>query len=568
MTEAGGPAGTPEVSVVVIFLNEDRFLQEAVDSVLAQTFGGWELLLVDDGSEDSSSRIARRTAEHDPGRIRYLDHPGHANRGRSAARNLGIQNARGRFIAFLDADDVWFPHKLERQLLLMRSRPEVGMIYGSTQLWYSWTGDPLDAERDFSPDLGVMLGVPLAGSVYLARMLRRQALSPCTCSMLVRREVVEEVGGFEPAFHGMYDDQAFVAKVCLATSLLASGECWDRYRRRPDSCYAIAKTTGQDQAARQFFLEWLRAYLVLKGIDDRLVWESLRKELDAGRQPGVSRSAGGTRRLAHMLLPGSVRRWLRSRWLPGESVPPAGHVDFGSLRRTTPISRRWGKDRGGLPIDRYYIEAFLAAHAADIRGRVLEAGDDTYTRRFGGDAVAHCDILHAVPGNPRATIVADLARGGDHLPDAAFDCVILTQVLHVIGDPGAAVRTVHRALRPGGVVLATLAGISQVSRWDVERWGDYWRFTTLAARRLFASVFPPDLVSVASYGNVLAAIAFLHGLAVQELRPEELDHHDPDYQLLITVRAATPGPAASGDAATRPDDVVPRSGGESGPSIR
>ncbi|MGE5276675.1 MAG: glycosyltransferase [Acidobacteriota bacterium] len=534
---AGSPTGGPEVSVVVIFRNEERFLQEAIDSVLAQTFGGWELLLVDDGSTDRSPGIARRAVEWRPDRIRYLDHPNHGNLGRSASRNLGIEHARGQFLAFLDGDDVWLPHKLERQLALLRSRPGVGLIYGTTELWHSWTGDPVDLDRDLAPDLGVEPGVPLEGPAYLSLMLRRQVPSPCTCSMLLRQEVVRRVGGFEPAFKGMYDDQAFVAKICLATSLLASGECWDRYRRRPDSCYSVAKATGQDQAARRFFLEWLKAYLLARGIDDRLVWGSLRHELDAVGRAAAPSPAGATRRLARRFLPETARRWIRGRWRRGESAPAAGRVDFGSLRRLTPISRRWGKDRGGLPVDRYYVERFLSANAADIRGRVLEVGDDAYTRRFGGGAVARCDILHAVPGNPKATIVADLARGGDQLPAAAFDCVILTQVLHVIGDPRAAVRTVRRILRPGGVVLATVAGISQVSRWDMERWGDYWRFTTLSARRLFETAFPPDLVGVQSYGNVLAALAFLHGLAAQELRVEELDHHDPDYQVLIAVRA-------------------------------
>jgi SAM-dependent methyltransferase len=159
-----------------------------------------------------------------------------------------------------------------------------------------------------------------------------------------------------------------------------------------------------------------------------------------------------------------------------------------------------------------------------------------------------------VPGNPKATIVADLARDTDQLMPAMFDCVILTQVLHVLADPDAAVRTTHRILRPGGVVLATLAGISQVSRWDMERWGDYWRFTTASARRLFGSVFPLDHVGVESHGNVLTAIAFLHGLTADEMRSPELDHLDPDYQLLITVRAVKPQVTARRDAAI---DAVP-----------
>jgi SAM-dependent methyltransferase len=537
-----GPARSeegPEVSVVIIFRDEERFLREAVESVLAQTFEGWELLLVDDGSTDSSAAIARAFAERERDRVRGLEHPGHANRGRSAARNLGVRNARGRFLAFLDGDDAWFPRKLERQLALMRAHPEVGMLYGSTQLWHSWTGDPIDAGRDLSPDLGVPLGVALPGTELLAKMLRRQVLSPCTCSMLVRKDVAQRVGGFEAAFTGMYDDQAFTAKVCLAASLLASGECWDRYRRRPDSCYAIAKSTGQDREARRFFLEWLESYLAAQRIEDRSVSAALRTELAAARPRAPSPPVERARSLARTVVPGAARRWLRS--LRRREVPAPGGVDFGDLRRPRPIGRRWGKDRGKLPIDRYYIEGFLASRADDIRGRVLEVGDDAYTRRF-GRGVERRDILHAAPGNPNATIVADLSLGGAELPEAAFDCVVLTQVLHVIADPAAAVRTAHRILRPGGVVLATLPGISQVSRWDAERWGDHWRFTTLSARRVFAPPFPPELVGVESHGNVLAAVSFLHGLAAEELRSAELDDHDPDYQLVITVRAEKPAP--------------------------
>ena len=530
----------PAVSVVINFLDEARFLQEAVDSVFAQTHADWELLLVDDGSTDGSVRIARLAAEQHPGRVRYLEHPNHANLGTSAARNLGIRHARGKFIAFLDGDDVWLPRKVDRQLALMRAHPDVGMVYGTTQLWHSWTREVLDAGRDLTPDLGVVLDEPLDGPTFVVRMLRRQALSPCVCSMFLRREVVDSVGGFDAAFRGMYDDQAFVAKICLSTSILASGECWDRYRQHADSCYAAATATGEGKPARQFFLEWLKTYLRERRIEDRVLWQTLNSELDAGRPLDASRWMGRLRRLGRAVRHVSVRGGLDG--VGGGDPPGPGRVDFGSLRRLAPISRRWGKDRGGRPIDRYYIERFLAVHATDVRGRVLEVGDDTYTRRF-GTGVERADVLHAQPGNPKATIVADLAQGAVELPTAAFDCVILTQVLQMMGDPSSAVRTLRRVLRPGGVILATVAGISQVSRWDMQRWGDYWRFTTLAARRLFEVAFPPELVSVEAHGNVLVAVAFLHGLAASELRPEELDPHDPDYPLLITVRAESPGPA-------------------------
>src|SRR5262249_28789247 len=201
-------------------------------------------------------------------------------------------------------------------------------------------------------------------------------------------------------------------------------------------------------------------------------------------------------------------------------------------------SRAFGKDRG-LPIDRYYIERFLAAHAPDIRGRVLEVGYDIYTRKFGGDRVTRCDVLHVTQDNPKATIVADLTCA-DHIPPNTFDCIILTQTLQFIYEVRAAVETLFRILKPSGMLLATFGGISEISRWDMDRWGHYWNFTTLSAQRLFEESFPAAMVKVEAYGNVLAAIALLHGLASQELRQEELDHHDPDYEVLITVRAVKP----------------------------
>jgi SAM-dependent methyltransferase len=170
---------------------------------------------------------------------------------------------------------------------------------------------------------------------------------------------------------------------------------------------------------------------------------------------------------------------------------------------------------------------------------VLEIKDDDYTRRFGGDRVTRSEVLHVVPGNPKATIVADLTDA-DHVPSEAFDCIILTQVLPFIRDSRAAVRTLHRVLAPGGIVLATVPGISQIDRHEMDRWGDYWRFTSLSARVLFEDVFAPQLVSVEAYGNVLSAAALLYGLASTELRQEELDHRDPDYEVVITVRAGKP----------------------------
>jgi peptidoglycan/xylan/chitin deacetylase (PgdA/CDA1 family)/SAM-dependent methyltransferase len=210
---------------------------------------------------------------------------------------------------------------------------------------------------------------------------------------------------------------------------------------------------------------------------------------------------------------------------------PVGRVRFGSFRRLKPVDPDFGFGRG-RPIDRYYIEGFLARHADDVRGRVLEVADDSYTWQFGGGRVTASDVLHLGEGNPSATIVGDLTSA-DHIPSNTFDCAIVTQTLHLIYDVRAAVETLHRVLKPGGVVLATFPGISQLE-WG-ERW--HWMLTTLSARRLFEEVFLAGSVSVEAHGNVLAATAFLHGLVAEELRSEELDYSDPDYEMLIAVRA-------------------------------
>jgi SAM-dependent methyltransferase len=213
--------------------------------------------------------------------------------------------------------------------------------------------------------------------------------------------------------------------------------------------------------------------------------------------------------------------------------PAVGQVSFGHLRRLKPISSKFGFDRG-RPIDRYYIENFLARHADDIHGRVLEIKDDSYTRKFGVDRVKISDVLDIAEDNPQATIVADLNHA-DHVPSNTFDCIIFTQTLQFIYDVRAAIRTLHRILKPGGVLLATFPGISQREDGD---W--YWRFTPRSIQRLFEEVFPAPNVEVETHGNVLVAISFLHGLAVEELRQQELDRRRRAYDVLITLRAVKP----------------------------
>ncbi|MGY1679571.1 glycosyltransferase [Geodermatophilus sp. SYSU D01176] len=256
---------TPAVSVVTIFLDAERFLDEAIESVVAQTFPDWELLLVDDGSTDRSGAIARAWARRHPDRIRYLAHPGGTNRGMSASRNLGIAHARADLLAFLDADDVWLPGKLAAQVRLAADHPEVGMICGPTQYWHSWQGDP-DGRTDELREIGVPGDTVVDPPRLLTGLLREQVNAPATCSVLLRQDAVASVGGFEESFRGMFEDRAFFAKIYRTVPVYVASSWHDRYRQHDDSVCARAARAGTfDPAdlspAHEAFLVWFDAYL-------------------------------------------------------------------------------------------------------------------------------------------------------------------------------------------------------------------------------------------------------------------------------------------------------------------
>ena len=206
-------------------------------------------------------------------------------------------------------------------------------------------------------------------------------------------------------------------------------------------------------------------------------------------------------------------------------------IDFDSVY---PVSDYYGDDRG-TPVDRFYIDGFIADNRRLIKGRVLEVAEDTYSRRFGSD-VASFDVLHYETGTPGATLIGDLSTPAT-LPEGRFDCFICTQTIHVIYNYMDAIRGAAQMLAPGGTLLCTLSGIAQISRYDMDRWGDYWRFTTLSAQRSFGEVFGLDNVTVDYGGNCYAAINFLRGIALEELDKKKLTVKDPNYPIVISIIA-------------------------------
>lgn len=237
-----------------------------------------------------------------------------------------------------------------------------------------------------------------------------------------------------------------------------------------------------------------------------------------------------TSRISH-----PARRFLKERSREVARTKAFGAVRFGRLYRTEPASRNFGYDRG-TPVDHRYIREFLAEHRGDVRGRVLEFGDDSYTRRFGAGRVDRADVMNLDPG-PGTTHSGDLGREGV-LPEGAFDCIVCTEVLMLVFDLRTAVANLHRALAPGGVLLLTVAGITPACTSDnIGEGTDYWRFTSASVKRLACGPFREEDVSVSSYGNVLAATAFLQGYAEEELSPSLLDVRDRNYEVSVGLRA-------------------------------
>jgi glycosyltransferase involved in cell wall biosynthesis len=276
------------------------------------------LLLVDDGSSDASTEMARDYAARHPRRVRYLEHPGHQNRGMSPSRNLGIRQARGNYIAFIDADDVWLPEKLSQQMAIMESHPTAGMVCGAAEYWYSWTGQPGDLSRDkvhylaFSSDTLANPHDMLKASYPLGEGEE----TPTPSGMMLRRTAVQTVGGFEDQAPNLYDDQYFLAKVFLQIPVFVSRACWFRYRQHPDSCCGMPMPASTVNPIQESFMCWYGQYLAQQGVEDPFIWYRYRRATFRFRHPLIyrlritslsRRAVYLVRRLQKMIIPQRAR---------------------------------------------------------------------------------------------------------------------------------------------------------------------------------------------------------------------------------------------------------------------
>ncbi len=463
------------VSIIIPFLNAESFLSEAIASVLAQTYEDWELLLVNDGSTDRSTVISERYARELPSKVRCLHHPNSERRGISSSRNLGIANAKGAYLAFLDADDVWLPNKLERQVALLEAKPDTGMICGSSVIWHSWTGRVEDILKDHF--VTVVSGPELYQVIDLTMLSIREPWStPSSGCILVRREAAEAAGRFEDSFDGLFEDQAFYFKLGICSQILATNECWYKYRQHPDSVCAVADRTGTQPAARLKFLQWALDYLTSSNVARPDLQEALTEELSIARgQRGVSsvkHTKGmrpGSSRLREVMkkVPGAWNTWhlgraVRDAWL--DSSPRAQPDVTNDFVRNDP----WQYTTNDLEMIRHRGEAAMLDR---VRGNsrfgcALEIGcaEGVFTEILADrcDSLLATDFLEVATERARSrrqwdehVTFAQMDLRNDLLP-GVFDLIVAIHVVEYIKNP-LALRKVReklvRGLRIGGYLL-------------------------------------------------------------------------------------------------------------------
>lgn len=267
---------TPLVSIIIPFFNRKEFLVEAIESILAQSEKDWELLLIDDGSTDNGAEIARGFVQEYPCKIQLLNHPNNQNKGASASRNLGISNAKGKYLTFLDSDDIFFPDTITRELKAFEKNTDADAVCGTLECWYSWSGKADRREQDFTIDLVLELEKLYQPPDLLVHNLNAGGRKPGINCVMLKSEFVHRVGLFEEEFTRTGEDQVFWAKVSLFGQIYVMDAVLAKYRQHPASTCAIESENGQDIPLMNIFLDWLENYLRQQNIENKEVWKALR----------------------------------------------------------------------------------------------------------------------------------------------------------------------------------------------------------------------------------------------------------------------------------------------------
>jgi glycosyltransferase involved in cell wall biosynthesis len=511
------PAPEERVAVVITTFNDTEFLADALRSVFAQTHAADQIIVVDDGSDQSPAHFL----EGFPNVVLIRKQNG----GLASARNTGLRHTTSGLICFLDADDRLKPGALAAGLACFRSCPEAALVYGGH---HRIGRDGSERGPDnFKPPGNDPYATLLAGNVIGMH-----------AAVLFRRDILLALGGYDEQLRRGEDYDLYL-RIAQQYPIASHPQIIAEYRWHGNN---MSRDTAQMLATILSIHDkhrptgGYRLDFWLQGRRDWHDWYTTRQRerwpvesTNAPKRASVaSRSKLLLERLIRAVCPKRLRHLGPDNW-----PPPLGKIDFGSLTSTLPVSMDFGWNRG-TPLDRYYVESFLRHRSADIKGRVLEIGDDSYSCRF-GSGITHQDVLHINSKNPKVTMTGDITTPGV-LPEGVFDCIICTQTLQLIYDLNEAVERLYAALKPGGVLLLTVPGISQIDRYE---WGTNWcwSFSVSSVHRLFERVFRRGDLQLSTLGNVFAAICFLTGAVLEELDTKKLDVQDPAYAVIITLRA-------------------------------
>lgn len=545
----------PLVSVIIPFFNNALFIQESIESVLNQSYANWELLLCDDGSTDGSTEIAYGYVKRFPRKVRYFEHTGHRNHGLAATRNLGIQHANGQYIALLDADDVWVPEKLDQQVEILELVPEAGMVFGASKFWYSWEPNP--PKSDYYSNYGLKPDTLVKPFELLKLVLQRKQTSPSMSNVMLRKDLLEIVGVFEENLHETFEDLVFLSKIYIHSPIYLSSHCWDLYRQHTGSIMAKIKKKSNQKRSKDFsYLIWLEKYLAANNIQDPDVLIAInfaKNRLDNRNfHNKIQTLRNMARKVKNMiisamiyLLPNEMLSFIMLKYKGSNYYPRIGSINFGDLKRLRPINESGPRKYIRHTLENYYIEKFLASNSNIIKGRVLETSNNRYAVKYGSSQVTMLDTLSFGEAitffcftNVKACQTNIKSKESDIQSDT-FDCIIFTHASEYIYDMRLAIEKLYKILKPGCTLLATFNGISHTT--DAPR--DKYRccnFTSAYIEKVFNEFFPSQNIELQGYGNILVAIGLLHGVSSSELQPHELEYHDNNYEIIITVKAVKP----------------------------
>lgn len=500
----------PLISVIIPCYNHGKYIPTAVNSILEQDYKNTEIILVDDGSTDDTTQQAAKFPS-----VKYIYQ---ANQGLSAARNTGITASKGEFLLFLDTDDWLTKDALTKNFESLKAAPGAAFVSGG-HIKISDKGKIIEE-----------VATKVENDHYL-NLLQGNYIG-MHATVLYRRWIFD---------HFKYD------------TALRACEDYDLYlniaRKFPviHHTHIIAYYLIHDSnmsGNRKMMLETVLK--VLERQRKNVETDEERAALENGRNIWTeyyTQNKRNKKKRYRMIkrikkyTPDFVKRILNKAGILKQYTPKPGNIQWGDFKRVTPFSIEFGYDRGG-PVDRYYIEAFLDKHSSDVHGLILEIGDNDYTLKYGGKKITKSDILHIDEKNEKATIIGDLSNIPE-IPDNSYDCIILTQTLHLIYDFNAALKTCYRILKPGGTLLMTVPGITHIAQ---DLWGSnwLWAFTGSSIIRMLTNVFPESGVTVETHGNVHIASAFLYGVGVNEVEKKYFNYNDPHYQVIIAASAVKP----------------------------